>query len=104
MYSRYTRWSLDEDVLSFRSGWLTRKLVIVPRSRVQCALMKQSPFDRRSQMANVVIDTAGGGSRSDIIRIPYLDIEVAAQLAHALYCSSAAAGEPLLQPSEVQAV
>jgi putative membrane protein len=104
MYSRYTRWSLDEDVLSFRSGWLTRKLVIVPRSRVQCALMKQSPFDRRSQMANVVIDTAGGGSRSDIIRIPYLDIEVAAQLAHALYCSSAAAGDPLLQPSEVEAV
>lgn len=104
MYARYTRWSLNEDVLSFRAGWLTRKLVFVPRSRVQCALLKQSPFDRRSQMANVVVDTAGAGARSDILRIPYLDIEVAAQLAHALYRSSAAGGEPLFQLHEVVAV
>jgi putative membrane protein len=101
MYARYTRWSLNRDVLSFRSGWLTRKLVIVPRSRVQCALLKQSPFDRRSQMANVAVDTAGAGARSDIIRIPYLGIEVAAQLAHALYSSSAAGGQPLLDSNEM---
>ncbi len=88
-YVRYTRWALQPDALFFRHGWLTRKLVIVPRDRVQVVCLKQSPFDRRHRTASVCIDTAGAASRSDRIRVPYLDLDVASSLAAALYESSA---------------
>lgn len=93
MYVRYTRWALQPDALFFRHGWLTRKLVIVPRDRVQVVCLKESPFDRRHRMASVCVDTAGAGPRSDQIRVPYLDIDVARSLAAALYASAAVEGD-----------
>lgn len=93
MYVRNTRWALQPDALFFRHGWLTRKLVIVPRDRVQVACLAESPFDRRHGMASVRVDTAGAGPRSDQIRVPYLDLQVARSLAAALYESAAAEGE-----------
>src|SRR5690606_22539959 len=74
MYVRHTRWALQSDALQFRRGWLTRKLVIVPRNRIQCVRVGESPFDRRSAMASVSIDTAGSGSHSEIVRVPYLEL------------------------------
>jgi putative membrane protein len=88
-YVRYTRWALTDDVLLLRSGWLTRRLAIAPRGRVQTVRLSESPFDRRAHMATVAIDTAGAGARSPPIRIPYLTREVAAELAAALYRSAA---------------
>ncbi len=92
MYVRHTGWALRPDVLLFRSGWLTRTLVVVPRDRIQTAHWHESPFDRRHAMASVSVDTAGAGSRTGPVRIPYLDKEIAIELAHTLYLS--AAGEP----------
>lgn len=92
MYVRYTRWALQPDALFFRHGWLTRKLVIVPRDRVQVVCLRESPFDRRHRMASVCVDTAGAGPRSDQIRVPYLDVDVARSLAAALYESAALEG------------
>jgi membrane protein YdbS with pleckstrin-like domain len=92
MYVRHTGWALQPDVLLFRSGWLTRKLVVVPRDRIQTAHWHESPFDRRYAMASVSIDTAGAGPRAAPVRIPYLDKQIAIELAHTLYLS--AAGEP----------
>lgn len=89
MYVRYTGWALRADVLFVRSGWLTRQLAVVPRTRIQTAQWSESPFDRRHAMASVTVDTAGAGSRSDVIRIAYLEREVAAELAHELYLSAA---------------
>lgn len=89
MYVRHTRWALLSDVLLFRSGWLTRNWVIVPRDRIQVAQCSESPFDRRHGMRSVAIDTAGSGARSDTVRIPYLERDVAERLAHALYLSAA---------------
>jgi putative membrane protein len=89
MYVRHTRWALLSDVLLFRSGWLTRNWVVVPRDRIQVALCSENPFDRRHGMRSVAIDTAGSGARSDTVRIPYLERNVAERLAHALYLSAA---------------
>jgi putative membrane protein len=88
MYVRYTRWALQPDMLLFQSGWLTRKLVIVPRDRIQSVRTVRSPFDRRHAMASIVVDTAGAGPRSDEVRISYLDESVVASLARALYVSA----------------
>lgn len=103
MYVRYTRWALTSHALMFRSGWLTRRLVVVPRNRVQCALVEESPFDRRNKMAGVAIDTAGAAGRAETINIRYLHPEVASALARNLYISSAHAGAHSLR-AEVEAV
>lgn len=85
LYTKHTRWALARDAVMFRSGWLTRRLTIVPRDRVQTLSIDASPFDRRSQMANIYVDTAGGGSMRAGIRIRYLAADVAEKLTTALY-------------------
>jgi putative membrane protein len=85
LYVKHTRWALERDVLLFRSGWLTRRLTIVPRDRVQSLNVSESPFDRRRHMASLSVDTAGGRGRSASVYIPYLPVEVARRLAITLY-------------------
>ena len=85
LYTKHTRWALARDAVLFRSGWLTRKLTIVPRDRVQTLSIDASPFDRRSRMANIYVDTAGASAMAAGIRIRYLATDVAERLAAALY-------------------
>ncbi len=87
LYVKYTRWALQRDVLLFQSGWLTRRLTIVPRDRVQSLNVSTSPFDRRRHMASLTVDTAGGGAKSAGIRIRYLPVDVALRLAEELNAS-----------------
>lgn len=89
-YVKYTRWALTADAVLFRSGWLTRRLTIVPRDRVQTLSVEASPFDRRTRMARIYVDTAGASPRSAGIRISYLGAQVAEQLAAALYVTAGA--------------
>ncbi len=89
-YVRHTRWALTDDLLLFRVGWLTKRLVIAPRNRVQAVELAESPFDRRARMATVGVDTAGAGASSLPIRIRYLERGIARELAVALYRSAAA--------------
>jgi putative membrane protein len=94
-YVHYTAWALTREALIFRRGWLTRRLAIVPRNRVQSVQFEASPFDRRSRMASVVIDTAGASNLASLVRIAYLQEDVARELAAGLY-RSAAAEDPML--------
>jgi putative membrane protein len=93
LYVKHTRWALDRDVLLFQSGWLTRRLTIVPRDRVQSLGVSTSPFDRRWQMASVTVDIAGGRATSSGVRIRYLPAAVAKKLAASLYESVDVAAE-----------
>ena len=87
LYVKYTRWALERDVLLFRSGWLTRRLTIVPRDRVQSLNVSTSPFDRRRHMASLSVDTAGGSARAAGVHIRYLPADVARRLAAELYAT-----------------
>jgi putative membrane protein len=87
LYVKYTRWALERDVLLFRSGWLSRRLTIVPRDRVQTLNVSTSPFDRRRHMASLSVDTAGGSSMSAGVHIRYLPADVARRLAASLYAT-----------------
>ena len=80
---RYTRWALTAKVLYVQTGWLTRRLVIAPRDRLQVAQVSISPFDRRWKMATVLMDTAGATFK--FIRISYLPVTTAQWLAGELY-------------------
>jgi putative membrane protein len=90
LYVSYTRWALAPDAVMFRSGWLNRRLTIVPRDRVQTLSIQASPFDRRSRMASIYVDTAGASAMTAGIRIRYLAAEVAESLAVALYRTAGA--------------
>ncbi|HEY0686470.1 MAG TPA: PH domain-containing protein [Steroidobacter sp.] len=90
LYVKHTRWALAQDAVLFRSGWLTRRLTIVPRDRVQTLSIEASPFDRRSRMASIYVDTAGASAATAGIRIRYLAADVAEGLATALYRTAGA--------------
>jgi putative membrane protein len=84
--ARAMGWALTDELVAFRSGWLWRSVTIAPLARVQAVAFRESPFDRRNQMASVRVDTAGAGDLSHRVAIPYLGREIASglsrQLAH----------------------
>jgi putative membrane protein len=87
-YVRHTRWALTREALFWRRGWLTRRLSIVPRNRIQVVHEVVSPFDARKRMATLVVDTAGASALANGVRIAYLPRDTARSLAHELYVSA----------------
>ncbi len=85
IYVTHTRWALTPGAILFRYGWLTRRLIVAPRQRIQSVTLSASPFDRRYAMAAIFVDTAGAGALRDRIRIPMLSRPAAEQLMAALY-------------------
>jgi len=73
----YLAWTITPDVVAARHGAFVRVLSIAPLARIQAVARLESPFDRRTMMAHVRADTAGGGSRIDV---PYLPVETASLL------------------------
>ena len=86
---RRTAWALDEQVVAFRSGWLWRSITLAPAAKIQTVTMSESPFDRRTAMAAVRIDTAGGSDLSHRVRVPFLARETALALAASLSARAA---------------
>lgn len=78
---RHMRWASTEDAVVFRSGWLWQNLTIAPVVKIQTVECTESPFDRRTMMARVRVDTAGGRELAHSVAIPYL----ARDTARALY-------------------
>jgi putative membrane protein len=88
-YIDHLGWVATDDLVAFRSGWLWRTVTVVPVGRIQSVGRFESPFDRRTAMARVRVDTAGASERSHRIDIPYLPGDVATELHRRL---AAAAG------------
>ena len=71
--------------LIIRSGYFSQCSHIVPRGEIQSVTLSQSPFDRRSQMANVHVDLAAGSAlETPEASVHYLPEAVARELAAAL--------------------
>ena len=71
--------------LIIRSGYFSQCSHIVPRGEIQSVTLSQSPFDRRSQMANVHVDLrAGSALETPEAAVHYLPEAVARELAAAL--------------------
>ena len=87
---RHLGWAADDDVVVFRSGWLSRAMTLTPTAKIQVVGRRESPFDRRTQMARIRVDTAGAGASSHRIDIPYLPHDTAVRL-HAHLTERAAA-------------
>ncbi|HEX6996486.1 MAG TPA: PH domain-containing protein [Gammaproteobacteria bacterium] len=94
LYTRHTGWALDDDFFALRRGWLTRKLSVTPRNRIQSVRLTESPFDRRHDMASIEVDHAGAAAVSHRLVLRYLPRDDAERLAEALYRSNVG-DEPL---------
>jgi putative membrane protein len=73
-------WTASSNLVAFRSGWLWRSVTMARVSRIQAVTLVESPFDRRTSMARLRVDTAGANERSHRIDIPYLARDHAAAL------------------------
>lgn len=80
VYIAHLGWAVIEGAVLFRAGWIWRHMTVARFSKVQAVSMIQSPFDRRHRMASVWVDTAGAGTSSHRVYIPYLSVETATAL------------------------
>ena len=67
-----------------RRGWLRRSTHIVPIRNAQVIVVRQTPFDRRHQVASVMVDTAGQAYTGGSPRISNVLAEEAIALARSL--------------------
>jgi membrane protein YdbS with pleckstrin-like domain len=79
-YVAHLGWADAGSLIVFKSGWLWRAVTIGRVSKIQAVTVIESPFDRRTAMARVRVDTAGANERSHRIDIPYLPRERALDL------------------------
>lgn len=68
---RHLGWAVNDDSVLFKSGWLWRRTVIVRFAKIQTVTLHDTPFDRRTGMVRLHIDTAGT-SEGGAVDIPYL--------------------------------
>ena len=73
--SRAFAFALADDRVACRGGWWWRSASLARYAKVQALTIGESPFDRKWKMANVSVDTAGGGRHR--IAIPYLAVDEA---------------------------
>jgi putative membrane protein len=73
---RHLRWAATDDAIVYKSGWLWRRIVIARFAKAQTVWRYDSPFDRRTGMARVHVDTAGATAGS-VVHIPYVPREAA---------------------------
>ena len=68
---KHLGWALTDEAVLFKSGWLWRRLIVVRFAKMQAVTRYETPFDRRTGMARIHVDTAGA-SAGRAVDIPYL--------------------------------
>ena len=85
LFVKHAAYSLTPWGVVFKSGWWNRTVKLVRYGKIQTVERGQTPFDRRSGMASVRIDTAGAERLGHTIDIPFLDTAVATAVSQRLY-------------------
>jgi putative membrane protein len=81
-------WATTDNAVWYRSGWIFRQTSVARFAKIQVVAMHESPFDRRSSMRSVQVDTAGASGASHRVDIPYLPRGTAIDLYDALAASA----------------
>ncbi|MDH3734847.1 MAG: PH domain-containing protein [Gemmatimonadota bacterium] len=88
-YVAHLGWTVTNGAVLFKSGWLWRRISVARFAKIQTVSVRQTPFDRRRRMARLRVDTAGAGSGSHGVHIPYLPDGRAWELNEALTAEAA---------------
>jgi putative membrane protein len=83
LYVRRLGWALVGDAVLFRRGAFSRFVTVARFAKIQAVTVYESPFDRRTGMLRVSVDTAGGGEAFRI-DVPFLPRERARELGQRL--------------------
>jgi putative membrane protein len=81
---RHLLWAETDDAVLLRRGWIRQYATAARVAKVQLLAVHESPFDRRTGMARLRVDTAGAGEFSHRVDIPYLPRETALELGRRL--------------------
>ncbi len=84
LYVQRTGYALTPAAVLYRSGSWMRRVSIVPFGKIQVVGLRQTPFDRRNEMASVHVDTAGATPGGHTVAISYLDTDTAREVLHRL--------------------
>ncbi len=76
----FTRYAMDDRFLVWRHGWHSHHYALIELDKVQAVEFRQSPFDRRAQMASIRVDTMAADPMGGGIDIPYLPVATARAL------------------------
>lgn len=82
-------WTVTNHAVLFKSGWLWRRISVARFAKLQVVSVRQTPFDRRRQMARLRVDTAGAAPGTHAVRIPYLQASRAWELEEVLTARAA---------------
>ena len=79
-WAKHSAWSVADGLVAFRGGWLSKHWRFAEVSKLQALELRQTPFDRRWNMASLHFDTAGAEGVEAALAIPYLPAETARRL------------------------
>ena len=67
---RARAWARPEGFAVARSGVFTRLTWVVPERKVQTVHLRETPFQRRWELATLLVDTAAGGRVARVVDLP----------------------------------
>jgi putative membrane protein len=79
-WAKHSAWSVADGLVAFRGGWLSKHWRFAEVRKLQALELRQTPFDRRWNMASLHFDTAGAEGVEAALAIPYLPAETARRL------------------------
>ena len=85
LFVSHASYSLTPWGVVFKSGWWDCSVKLVRYSKIQTVERGETPFDRRTGMASVRIDTAGAERIGHTIDIPFLESGTAAAVSQRLH-------------------
>jgi putative membrane protein len=81
---RNTGYWVDDNYLVSRKGWLNRRTLYLPLRNLQNIAVKQSYFDRRLDLAKLLVDTAGQSNTGGGSMIRNVPVDVARSVQESL--------------------
>ena len=67
---KHLGWAVGDSAVLFRSGYLSREFTVARFNKIQAVTVAESPFDRRTRMASVRVDTAGAADAPHRANVP----------------------------------
>ena len=80
IWAKHAGYSHANGLIAVREGWIGKTWRFAEVRKVQAVYLKQSPFDRRHNMATVFCDTVNAGSFEPPLAVRYLPFDEAALL------------------------